>query len=279
VPEGDTIHRAAQTMNRALKGDRIVSFETGYAHVALANENAPVVGRTVALVEAAGKHLLVRFSGDLVLRTHMRMNGSWHLYRPGERWQKPASDMRVCFATERFVAVGFNVPDAELVSTQAILRGPVGELGPDLLAPDFDAAEALRRLRERAELPLGEALLRQRSVAGIGNVYKSELLFLAGLSPFAKLATASDDALTKLLANARRLLQANARDTSEAAIVTYRGLRRTTGRADPGERLYAYGRSGKPCRNCGAAIAFAKQGLEARVTYWCPRCQPAPVSG
>jgi endonuclease-8 len=271
MPEGDTIFRAARTLARALTGKTVTAFETAYAHVAGADVDHPVVGRTVEEVRAAGKHLLMRFSGDLVLRTHMRMNGSWHIYRPGEKWQRPRSALRVLVATADFVAVGFDVPDATL---ELGLPDEVRRLGPDLLGESFDADRALQRLRARPDRPIGEAILDQSAMAGAGNIYKSEVLFLCGVSPFLPVARVSDEKLHEIMATARELLARNVAEGSGAGIVTYRGLRRTTRRGDPGERLWVYSRGGRPCRRCGTAIGFERQGLNARVTYFCPKCQP-----
>src|SRR4051794_20300099 len=167
MPEGDTLFRAARPLHRALAGKVVTRFDSAYAHVTAAAVDHPVVGRTVESVSAAGKHLLIRFSGDLVLRTHLRMSGSWHIYRPAERWQAPAREMRVLVATSDFVAVGFSVPVAELASASAVER-ELRRLGPDLLGETFDEDEALRRLRARPERELGEALLDQSVVAGAG---------------------------------------------------------------------------------------------------------------
>ena len=149
MPEGDTIFRAAQTLQRALAGKPVVFFES----MLPALDRVEITGRTIDRVSTAGKHLLMHFSGDLVLRTHMRMNGSWHIYRRGERWQRPRRDMRVVIATDDFEAVGFSIPEAELIATRDLRRhDDLRKLGPDLLAEAFDAGEALRRLRERGVL-------------------------------------------------------------------------------------------------------------------------------
>jgi endonuclease-8 len=267
LPEGDTIFRAARTLARALTGKTVTRFETAYAHVAGADVDHPVVGRTVEEVRAAGKHLLMRFSGDLTLRTHMRMNGSWHIYRPGEKWQRPRAAMRVLVATDDFVAVGFDVPVAEL---EPGAPAEVERLGPDLLGQTFDGAEALRRLRLRPDRPIAEALLDQSALAGIGNIFKCEVLFLSGVSPFTSVAAVSDQELETIVATARKLLAQNVAEGARGGIVTYRGLRST----ERGDRLWVYGRGGKPCRRCGTTVGFERQGLNARVTYFCPRCQP-----
>jgi endonuclease-8 len=276
MPEGDTIFRTAARLHRALGGKCVTRFETRYAHLARVDEDAPIAGRSVERVESRGKHCLFVFSGDLVLRTHLRMRGSWHLYRPGERWLRPRDAMRVRIDVHDLVAIGFDVPDAELVSTRSLERGsPVAALGPDLLGETFDAREALRRLRARDALAIADALLDQRAVAGIGNVFKSEVLFVCGVAPEARVAALDDATLLRLLDCARRLLRANVAIGGDGGIVTWRGLRRTTGRSDPNERLYVYGRAGRPCRRCGGAIATFRQGPDARLTYACARCQPA----
>ena len=284
MPEGDTIHRAASTLQRALQGRVVTAFETAYAQLARVDDDAPIAGRTVEEVRAEGKHLLMRFSGPpsgaggpVTLRTHMRMSGSWHIYRPGERWQRPRRDMRVVVTTDAYVAVAFSVPVAEFLDDHALARDPVlRRLGPDLLADSFDPAEALRRMRARPALPMSELLLDQSVVAGAGNVFRSELLFLARVDPAQPVGAVTDEKLSELLAIAARVMRANLdpdRRRHEAGIVTYTGLRRTTGRADPGERLWVYGRSGKPCRRCGTPIAYRKTGPDARGLYYCPTCQ------
>jgi endonuclease-8 len=280
VPEGDTIFRAARTLQRALAGHVVTRFETAYAPLARVHDDTPITGRTIEAVEAHGKHLVMRFSGvvagcdaargPLALRTHMRMHGSWHIYRPGERWQRPPREMRVLIGTASFVAVGFNVPDAVFERAGDVgTRDPIARLGPDLLDAGFDAAEAVRRLRARGDTPIAEALLDQRVLAGIGNVFKSEVLFEGGVHPQAQVDALADERLATLVAVARRQLAANVVPAASG-----RG-RRTTGRMAASEGLWVYGRGGRPCRRCGTPIAFARQGLGARPTYWCPACQPA----
>jgi len=275
VPEGDTIFRAARTLHRALAGHPVTRFDSVYPALTRIDEDTPIPGRTVERVAARGKHLLVAFSGGLTLRTHMRMNGSWHLYRPGEPWQLPRRDQRIVIETRAFIAVAFNVQEAELLDEDALRRQPaLRRLGPDLLGAAFDEPEALKRLRERASQPIAEALLDQRVAAGIGNVYKSEVLFLERVHPETPAASLPEESLRSLVRTARALLMANVIEDSDSTITTWRGLRRTTRRSDPAERLWVYGRSGKPCRRCGTPIAFRKSGPDARVTYWCPSCQP-----
>ncbi len=279
MPEGDTIHRAARNLHRALAGETVVRFETVLPRLARVDEDHPIAGRTIEAVSAQGKHLLLRFSGDLVLRSHLRMNGSWHLYRPGERWRRPRDAMRVVVETRPWLAVGFDLPVAELLDGRGLARQrDLARLGPDLLAPDFDAAEAERRLRARAAREVGEALLDQGALAGVGNELKSEILFIAGVDPYRRVASLSDAELSALVAAARRVLLAAVAPFG-AGVTTWLGGRRTTGRSNPDERIFVYGRAGEPCRRCGTPIRLGRQGPGARVTYHCPRCQPGPGRG
>jgi endonuclease-8 len=205
------------------------------------------------------------------------MNGSWHRYRPGERWRRPPGRARLVLEVDGAVAVCFDAPVVELFEARTEpLHPSLSRLGPDLLAADFDAAEAHRRLRDpaRADLEIGVALLDQRALAGIGNVYKNEVLWIELVSPFARVSTLDDATIERLVVTARRLMRANV----EAS--TRRGLERVTTAGDrtaPGA-LYVYGRGGRPCRRCGKPIAVVRQGDDLpRTTYWCPTCQgPRP---
>jgi endonuclease-8 len=274
MPEGDTIFRAARTLHRALHGAIVTRFETVFPQLMRIDEDGPVVGRTVEQVTSRGKHLLVYFSGDLILRTHMRMHGSWHIYRPGERWRVSPHDMRILVGTAAFEAVAFNVPVAEFRTPASLERDPaIRTLGPDLLDPGCDLADAVRRLRTLGDTPIGEALLNQRAVAGIGNVFKSEALFEAGVSPFTRTGAMDDDGLRALLLIARRQLQVNTTDPLQPGFVAWRGGRRTTGRAHPDAGVWVYGRAGAPCRRCGARIEISRDSHDARLTYFCPVCQ------
>jgi len=273
MPEGDTIFRAARTLDKALAGRTVSRFEAVFPHLTRVDVDRPVGGRTIERVTSRGKHLLIWFSGDLVLRTHMRMNGSWHIYRSGERWQRPRHDMRIVIGTDAFEAVAFTVPVAEFLSV-AELERELADVGPDPLDEQFDPAAAAKRLRERGDMEVADALLDQTAIAGIGNVYKSEILFMSGVNPFMRVAALDDATLDRLVALAVKFMRANVVDGSSAAIVTYTGFRRTTGRHDPSARLWVYGRMGKPCRRCGTPISRAKQGPNARSTYWCENCQP-----
>ena len=276
MPEGDTIFRAARTLHRALAGRTVTKFESVFPALSRVDVDSPIAGRTIEQVEARGKHLLIRFSGNLTLRTHMRMHGSWHIYRPRERWQRPHSDMRIVLETDQFHAVAFNVPVAEFASDASLQRlRPIQDLGPDPLSDAFDAGAAVARIMARSRMEIADALLDQSAIAGIGNVYKSEVLFAGRVNPFAAVAELAQNDVERLVALAVRFMRANVSEHKSAAIQTYRGFRRTTGRMDPGARLWVYGRAGKPCRRCGTLITRRKQGPHARTTYWCPRCQPA----
>jgi len=273
MPEGDTIYRAARTLHRALEGREVTRFDTVFPHLDRVHDDTPITGRVFERIYPHGKHLLMRLSGDLELRTHMRMSGSWHIYRPGEPWQKAARHMRIRLDTDAFVAVAFNVHEAEFVRSDAPLRrrrgaSAVGRLGPDLLAETFDdaaMAEGLKRLRAMPGVEVGIALLDQSNVAGVGNQYRSELLFLAGVHPRRSVGSLSDEDLSGLLRDGRRLALHNTRGD---------GPRRTTGADDPDRRLWVYGRADRPCRRCGMAIERGRSGIEARVVFWCPSCQP-----
>jgi endonuclease-8 len=261
VPEGDSIFRAARGLERALAGRTVSRFESVFPRLTNRLEDRPVVGAIVDRVEARGKHLLIWFSNGLVLRTHMRMHGSWHIYRPGERWQRPRHDMRIVLETPDYVAVAFNVPVAEFESAGTLDRAvPLRDLGPDPLRDDFNAADAVARLRERGDSEIADALLDQHAIAGIGNIWKSESLFATRIDPFMRVASLSDEQLGTIVAAAGRLLRAS---VSEA-----------WGRAP----MRVYGRAGKPCPRCGTAIQRTKQGVHARSTYWCPNCQGPPIS-
>lgn len=275
MPEGDTIFRAARTLNLALAGQTVTSFESVLPRLSRVEVDQGVVGRTVEKVEARGKWLLMYFSGDLILLSHMLMSGSWHIYRPGETWQRSRYDMRVVVGTSKILAVAFKVPVAEFHTAETLARREVlRSVGPSMLAKEFDEAEILARLRSRPDLEVGVGLLEQSLLSGIGNVYKSETCFACGINPFRRIGSLTDDELKCLVSQARKFMLANVVELSGAAIVTYIPMRRTTGGANPSERLWVYRRTGESCRRCGAAIVSRKQGFDARSTFWCPRCQP-----
>jgi endonuclease-8 len=273
MPEGDTIFRAARMLHGALAGQPVTRFQSVFPKLTRVDEDHPLAGRLVESVAARGKHLLMTFSGDLVLHTHLRMNGVWHVYRPGDRWRRAARDMRIVISTADADAVGFNIPVAQFLTARQLARHDrLRQLGPDLLDPAFDAQAVIERAAAHGEAAIADLLLDQRVISGLGNVLKSETLFVARIHPFARVRDLSIVALEHVIEVARRLMRMNVREPTGIAA---RGSgRRTVNALDPRVRLWVYGRAGKPCRNCGAAIATLKTGLDARITYWCPHCQP-----
>jgi endonuclease-8 len=261
VPEGDTVWLSAQRMRVALVGRPLTRADLRVPALATVD----LTGRRVLDVASRGKHMLTRIEGGLSLHTHFRMDGSWRLFPAGRPWRGgPQHEIRVVLANARWVAVGYRLPVVELLAT-AEEDNVVGHLGPDLLGVDWDAAEALRRLRAGPDRAIGEALLDQRNLAGIGNLYKCELLFLRGVHPWTPVGEVSD--LAGLVSLAKRLLDAN-KDRWDQV---------TTGDLRRGRQHYVYGRLGEPCLRCRTPIARADQGddpLTERVTYWCPSCQP-----
>ncbi|MQY15395.1 Endonuclease 8 1 [Streptomyces sp. RB5] len=261
MPEGDTVYRAARTLHEALAGQVLTRCDLRVPRLATAD----LTGRVVREVVPRGKHLLTRVEGGLTLHSHLRMDGAWHIYADGERWRGgPGHQIRAILGTAGPTAVGYRLPVLELLRTAEEDKA-VGHLGPDLLGPDWDPAEAERRLLARPDRPLGEALLDQRTLAGIGNVYKSELCFLAQTHPYAPVSAVPDPA--RLVGLAKKLLEAN-KD---------RPARITTPGARPDRRLWVYGRTGKPCLRCRTPVREGEPGQD-RVTYWCPTCQPPAAS-
>lgn len=266
MPEGDTIFRAARALHRALAGRIVVRFESVLPALTRVDHDRPLAGRTIESVAARGKHLLMTFSGDLILHTHMRMSGAWHIYPLAAPWRRPRREMRVLIATADVVAVGFNVPIAEFLTPRDLARHrELRALGPDVLDAAFDAADARRRARLHAAEAIGDVLINQQVVAGIGNVLKSESLFAARIDPFARVGDLDDAALDRVIATARELTAVSARGP----------MRATTRSLDPNAKLWVYGRGGLPCRKCGTVIRSRKTGVDARLTYWCPECQAA----
>jgi len=278
MPEGDTIFRTARALGRALTGRLVTGFRSTYPLLTRFNDDTPLVGQMVERVEARGKWLLIHFSGGGTLATHMLMGGSWHIYRHGERWQQPRTNMRIVLENSEYVAVGFRVPVAEMHTAQSLKRHPlIPRAAADVLGGGFDAAEAARRLRARGNEAIADALLDQSVMAGVGNVFKSEICFVAGVHPFCKVAALAPNKVEEVVTAAQRLLAANVLEDSGEAIVTYGGRkRRTTHASDPGASLWVYGREGEPCGRCGAPIRRRLQGPAARVTFWCQSCQPMP---
>ena len=279
MPEGDTIYRTARTLQKVLGGKVVTAFETGLAKLAAVNDESPIVGRTVERVEARGKWCLIFFSGDLILVTHMLMSGSWHIYKAGEKWWQPRSRMRVVITCGDYQAVAFNVPIAEFHTARSLERSSqVPKLGPDVLSEGFSVEHGVQALRERAashpEDEVGVVLLNQRVMAGLGNVYKSEVAFTARVNPFRAMRTIMEREIEALVEAARKYMTANVAEGTSEQMVTYTGPRRTTRAMDHGARMWVYRRQGEECRRCGATIMMRKQGVQVRSTYWCPSCQP-----
>jgi endonuclease-8 len=265
VPEGDTIFQTAAALRPLLVGQRILR----------ANARSPgpqiqrIVGARVVSIEPIGKHMLMRFDNGLTLHTHLRMGGTWHRYAPGERWRMAEWKARVVLEVAEHVVVCFNAPVAELMDDRAVKLHPaLRSLGPDLLSSSFSAEEAFSRLRSCTAMQIAEALADQRVMAGVGNVFKSEILFIESVNPWAPVATLDDTRLHAMIATAQRLLVENA---------TPGRPHRVTTRGDPTVRgsAYVYGRQHQPCPRCGTAIRVDRQGTLNRPTYWCPHCQPA----
>ena len=243
MPEGDTIHRTAATLDRVLAGQPLERFE------------APTVGHrpfpsgtVVEGAEARGKHCLVHFDDGRTLHTHLRMNGTWHVYRAGERWRRPRGALRALVAVPGWEAVCFAAPVVEL-TTEPV----AAHLGPDLVEPDADLEVALRNMEGRPGT-IGDALLDQRVASGIGNIWRNETCFACGIDP----ATPLDDVP---VATRRRLLEVAATKLRASA-------------AGRGAAAMVYGRAGQACRRCGTPIAWARTGEHRRGTFWCPACQP-----
>ncbi len=275
MPEGDTLARIAIALRPYLAG-RVVTA----ARARLPGPQVSlIVGQKIDAVDAAGKNLLIRFDGGLELRTHLGLHGSWHRYRPGETWRRPPSRAALVIEVPGAVAVCFDAPVVELFERPAeVVHPTISMLGPDLLAPNYDQDEAIRRLRDksRADMPIGEAILDQRAVAGVGNVFKSEVLYIEKVDPFAPVGSLDAATLNRILNTARELLQLNARSDAPAGRVTT--VDPKTGKKLAPSRLWAYDREGRPCHRCGTLIVEKSQGSELpRTTYFCPSCQ-APVA-
>lgn len=255
MPEGDTIFRTATSLRNALAGKPLVRLETARVHA-----GGPAPGTEVRSVEARGKHLLIGFADGRVLHTHMQMSGSWHVYRPGERWRRAPGAMRVLLEVPDAIAVCFSAPVVELLREHDLARHPqLSALGPDLCSPDADLAEALERLeRLPPGTEIGVALLDQRVACGAGNVYKSETLFACRTDPFTGVGDLDRGVRRMILAKASELLR---RNLDRGPRATYEG------------GLAVYGRARRPCPRCGTTIRSRRQGEAARTTYWCPACQ------
>jgi endonuclease VIII len=257
MPEGDVVWRTARQLHDALSGRVLVRSDFRVPRYATTD----LTGRMVTEAVSRGKHLLIRVDGDVTIHTHLKMEGSWRI---GPVTSYPLRDhrIRIVLANDACQAVGHQLGIVELVRTSQESR-VVGHLGPDLLGPDWDAAEAVRRLRADPDRAIGEALMDQRNLAGIGNLYKAETLFLRGVSPWRPVAGVGE--LPGMVELARRLLDANKERVGQVI----------TGDRARGEQTWVYGRAGRPCRRGGTTIKRADQGeaTQERVTFWCPRCQ------
>jgi endonuclease-8 len=261
VPEGDAVWRTAQRLRSALDGHRLERTDFRVPQHATAD----LSGGTVVETVSRGKHLLTRIDHEKAwtLHTHLKMEGSWRVFRAGERWGRPAHLARVVLDAGDRTAVGFQLGIVELVAREREVD-IVGHLGPDLLGPDWDEDEAVRRLTADPERPLGEALLDQRNLAGIGTIYRSELCFLTGYDPRTPIGAVADP--LRMVRLVRSMLDQNRHQPQIC----------TTGDKRRGRSLWVQGRRGEPCLRCGTPIQYAelgRPGLE-RAAYWCPSCQP-----
>jgi endonuclease-8 len=263
MPEGHTIHRAARRLASVLVGNRLERVAARGHHLVAAKTEERLRGATVTGVEARGKHLLVHTDNGWSVHSHLRMDGVWHLYRKGERWRKSRTRAWLVLGSGDWDAVNFDGPILELHRTEDLMRDPVlTELGPDILVEPVDDADYLRRMRRNDHREIGDAVLQQRIVAGIGNIYKAESLYLAGIDPWRRVRDVSDDDLVRIREIATRIMHDGVLD---ARAITY------TGPGRPGQ--WVYGRAGQACRKCRTRIESRKQGEDQRVTFWCPRCQ------
>ena len=264
MPEGDTVWLTARRLDQALASRPLTVADLRVPHLA----TAELRGRSVLQVLARGKHILTRLSDGLTLHSHLKMDGSWYLCRAGERPRgNPAHLIRAQLGNTEWLATGYRVHDLRLVPTEDE-HSLVGHLGPDLLGPDWDAEEAVRRLRSEPGRPIGEALLDQRNLAGIGNLYKSEVLFLAGVNPWTRVDAVPG--LLELVTRAQRLLYANREHPEQS----------TTGMLARGRAHWVYERAGEPCLRCRTPIRRELQGVapRQRSSYWCPTCQPTTTA-
>ena len=262
MPEGDNVWQTARRL-AVLSGQELRSTDFRIPSIATVD----LSGRRVLETVSRGKHLLTRIEGDATLHSHLKMEGRWDVQPAGSRWRRPAHEARVVLRTHGHEAIGFSVV-LDLVPTSAEDR-VVGHLGPDLLGPDWDEAEAVRRIEQSPDVPIGMALLDQRNLAGLGNLYRVEVLFLRGITPWTTVGDVPD--LPAVIELGRRLMVANKGRVEQI----------TTGSSKRGEQHWVFERGGRPCRRCGTRIRSAEQGDPAyqRLTYWCPHCQlgPAPA--
>jgi endonuclease-8 len=267
MPEGDTVHRTCVVLRRVLFGQVVTEFDIEHPKVTAMARDDEIVGSTVTKVESNGKHLFIHFGTphEVVLHTHMKMSGQWHVYRPGERWWQPVSEARVVIRTESVVAVCFHPPICELLTASELGLHPiVGALGPDIIRDEFDVDEALRRLRAKQDRDIATALLDQKVISGIGNAFKVDALFLAKTSPWAPVSDLDDAKLREIVEIARTLMRRN-RDG---------GPRRTRFGLDRAESVWVMERAGLPCHVCGTVVEQGwHPGDDVRKSWYCPNCQ------
>lgn len=260
MPEGDTIHRAATRLKAVLDGQVILHAESQWLGAAAGKS---LDDRTIQAVTARGKHLLMTLDDGRVIHSHMGMTGSWHIYRPGEPWQKPAHRAAIWLECRETCVVCFSPKLLEILTAAAIRRHDyLNRLGPDLLAGPPTDEEVLNRFRQSNDTPIGQAVMNQTIVSGIGNVYKSEVLFNQRIHPLTFVRDLSDGQILELVAKAMDMMSRN-----------LDGRPRTTRYALDAGRFFTYGRSGKPCYTCGTPIEVIRQGDLGRTTYFCPQCQ------
>ncbi|MFN0093623.1 MAG: DNA-formamidopyrimidine glycosylase family protein [Dehalococcoidia bacterium] len=262
MPEGDSLFRFAALLRRPLEG-QVLRAARAHGPGAVP-QVARVVGATCTGVRSQGKNVIISFDNGLALRSHLRMNGSWHVYAPGAPWRMPEREARLVLEVDGAVCVNFSAPVIELIEERALEHhAPIAGLGPDLLDDAFDEVEALRRLRteERSALTIGDALMDQKALAGIGNIWKNETLFRCGVNPWRRLDELLDDDMLGLIRMAQSLLRASV-GKPNALNLNHRPT------------MYAYMRGGQPCRRCFSRLESSPQGIDVRHTAWCPKCQP-----
>jgi endonuclease-8 len=264
MPEGNTLWRVANRLSPALAGRRVTTLRLATPALASEARRRRIEGSTVLGVEARGKHLLVRFSTGVALHTHLGMTGSWHLYRAGSPWRQPVHLARVVLEAEGVVAVCFVPRVVELVAAgDESVHPSLTALGPDVVAAELDTAAAVARLQARGHMAIGAALLDQTALSGIGNIYKSEVLFLRGVNPFLRVAALDPARLRRVVETAHKVMR--------RSVVAPAG---PTAGGRAGGQYWVYRRARRPCRRCATLIRAARQGTPSRTTYWCPRCQP-----
>lgn len=276
MPEGDTLYRVAANLRPVLRGRTLVDAWSGSPsksgetstwneRTGISLDAASLIGRRIVDVRARGKHLMIATDDARVIHSHLGMTGSWHVYPAGEAWRKEPRQVGLALFTGEHATVLFMPKELAIVSSTRMRRDDyVNRLGPDLMRPGDDLAAILPRLRVHNATPIGEAVMNQTIAAGIGNVYKSETLFLAGINPWTRVGELADERLTAYLKNTRRLMWINRGNGP-----------RITRFENDGRRHWVYGRRGEPCFKCGHTITLRRQGDAGRTTYWCQACQPA----